>query len=599
MKTAIYARYSTDMQSEASIEDQIRICKMRAEKEGWDVVQNYTDYALSGASMIRAGIQGLVQDALAQKFDIVLVEDLDRISRDMEDIAGFYKRMEFSNIKIITLSDGVITDLHIGLKGTMSARFLKDLADKVRRGLRGRVENGKSGGGKCYGYDVIHRTNANGSIEVGERRINKEQAAVVKRIFTEYLKGRSPKKIAVSLNEDGIAGPSGRPWGPSTIYGNRERGTGILNNELYIGRMIWNRLKYVKDPDTRKRVSRLNPKEDWVIKEVPHLRIIEQDLWDRLKAKQGEYSKKDNQKNAKKRPPKLLSYLIKCGVCGGGCSMVSQSHYGCSTARNKGTCNNRRTIKAEALELTVINALQTHLMDKDLCAKFCREYTEHLNELRRQHNRARRDYEQELIKINRENDKLVAAILDGVSGASLKEKSKYIVKRREELEDILNNIEEAPVIFHPNMASRYHEEVSGLIEALNNKDHREEAAELIRALVDKIVLTPTEDDAGLSVDLIGDLAGILLMATKGDKLLVESGLSFINQSRQDDDSVNKDDMVAGERNTQMLLDSSVKQDKLVAGKRKTSNLSSKNDGKKECKVSMVAGVGFEPTTFRL
>ena len=158
MKTAIYARYSTDMQSEASIEDQIRICKMRAEKEGWDVVQNYTDYALSGASMIRAGIQGLVQDALAQKFDIVLVEDLDRISRDMEDIAGFYKRMEFSNIKIITLSDGVITDLHIGLKGTMSARFLKDLADKVRRGLRGRVENGKSGGGKCYGYDVIHRT---------------------------------------------------------------------------------------------------------------------------------------------------------------------------------------------------------------------------------------------------------------------------------------------------------------------------------------------------------------------------------------------------------------------------------------------------------
>ncbi|GJL99921.1 MAG: resolvase [Methyloligella sp.] len=599
MKIAIYARYSTDMQSEASIEDQIRICKIRAEKEGWDVVQIYTDYALSGASMIRAGIQGLVQDALAQKFDIVLAEDLDRISRDMEDIAGFYKRMEFSNIKIFTLSDGIITDLHIGLKGTMSARFLKDLADKVRRGLRGRVENGKSGGGKCYGYDVVHRTNPNGGIDVGERKINSEQAAVVKRIFLEYLKGRSPKKIALGLNEDGISGPSGRPWGPSTIYGNRERGTGILNNELYIGRMIWNRLKYVKDPDTRKRVSRLNPKEEWVIKEIPHLRIIEQEVWDRLKEKQGEYSKKGNPKNTKKRPPKLLSYLIKCGVCGGGCSMVSKTHYGCSTARNKGTCDNRRTIKAETLELSVINALQTYLMDKKLCAKFCREYTEHLNALRRQHNFARRDYELELAKIKRENEKLVEAILDGVSGASLKEKSEYIVKRREELEEILENIEEAPVIFHPNMADRYHEEVSGLIKALNNQDHREEAAELIRALVDKIVLTPTEDNTGLSVDLIGDLAGILLMATKGDKLLTQSGLSFINQSRQDDDSVNKDDMVAGDRNTQNLLGDYVNKDSVVAETRNTSNLSPENKGKKECKVSMVAGVGFEPTTFRL
>ena len=129
------------------------------------------------------------------------------------------------------------------------------------------------------------------------------------------------------------------------------------------------------------------------------------------------------------------------------------------------------------------------------------------------------------------------------------------------------------------MADRYHQEVSRLIDSLNNQEHREEATELIRTLVDKIVLTPTDDNTGLSVDLIGDLAGILSIATKGDKPLVESGLSFINRSRQTDDSVNKDAMVAGVHNDQNLLHI--------------------NRGEKPSKVSMVAGAGFEPATFRL
>lgn len=147
--------------------------------------------------------------------------------------------MEFAGVRIFSLADGVITDLHVGMKGTMSARLLKDLANKTHRGLRGRVEKGKSGGGNSYGYKVIHKVNPDGEIEVGDREINEEQAEIVRRIYAEYLLGRSPKKIAFKLNEDGILGPSGKTWGPSTIYGNRERGTGILNNELYIGRLVW------------------------------------------------------------------------------------------------------------------------------------------------------------------------------------------------------------------------------------------------------------------------------------------------------------------------------------------------------------------------
>jgi site-specific DNA recombinase len=157
------------------------------------------------------------------------------------------------------LSEGEISQLHIGLKGTMNALFLKDLADKTRRGLRGRVEQGKSGGGKCYGYDVVPGE------EKGGRTINEIEAVIVRRICQDYADGKSPKAIAHQLNKEGVPGPTGKGWGPSTINGNRNRGTGILNNELYIGRLVWNRLRYVKDPETGKRVSKLNEERDWII----------------------------------------------------------------------------------------------------------------------------------------------------------------------------------------------------------------------------------------------------------------------------------------------------------------------------------------------
>ncbi|MEM9355583.1 MAG: recombinase family protein, partial [Pseudomonadota bacterium] len=145
-KVAIYARYSTDLQSEASIEDQIRLCQEKAAREGWQVVNCYTDHAISGASMMRPGIQQLMQDAADGRFDLVLSEALDRLSRDQEDIAGIYKRLQFAGVNLFTLGEGEVSNLHIGLKGTMNALFLKDLAMKVHRGMRGRIEKGFSGG---------------------------------------------------------------------------------------------------------------------------------------------------------------------------------------------------------------------------------------------------------------------------------------------------------------------------------------------------------------------------------------------------------------------------------------------------------------------
>ncbi|PWB80700.1 MAG: recombinase family protein, partial [Methylocystaceae bacterium] len=164
MKVAIYARYSSDNQSAASIEDQFRICREQAAREKWKVVATYKDAAISGASLIlRPGVQALLQDAQAGEFDIVLLEALDRLSRDQADTAILFKHLQFACVKLITLAEGEISELHVGLKGTMNALFLKDLAKKTHRGLRGRVEKGKAGGGLCYGYDVVKRADSEGA----------------------------------------------------------------------------------------------------------------------------------------------------------------------------------------------------------------------------------------------------------------------------------------------------------------------------------------------------------------------------------------------------------------------------------------------------
>lgn len=279
MRVALYARYSTDNQRDASISDQFRVCRAYAEKQGWQIVEEYSDHAISGASLLRAGVQALITDALRGRFQAVLAEAMDRLSRDQEDIAGLFKRMAYANVKIVTLSEGEVTHLHVGLKGTMNALFLKDLADKTRRGLRGRVELGKSGGGNSYGYDVVKQFQADGEPIRGDRAINETEAEVVRRIFGDYVAGKSAKRIAAELNRDGISAPGGGDWGFSTINGNAKRGNGILNREFYIGRMVWNRQRFIKDPETGKRQARPNPAAEWIVQEIPELRVIDDELW--------------------------------------------------------------------------------------------------------------------------------------------------------------------------------------------------------------------------------------------------------------------------------------------------------------------------------
>ena len=147
MKCSAYARYSSELQSAASAEDQLRACKAFIFRQGWTCVEIYKDQALSGASALRPGYQQLLEAARNGAFEVVVAEALDRLSRDQADVANLYKHLSFLGIKLVTIAEGEINEMHVGLKGAMNAIFLKDLAQKTRRGLEGRVRQSRSGGG--------------------------------------------------------------------------------------------------------------------------------------------------------------------------------------------------------------------------------------------------------------------------------------------------------------------------------------------------------------------------------------------------------------------------------------------------------------------
>ncbi len=282
-----------------------------------------------------------------------------------------------------------------------------------------------------------------------------------------------------------MPGPRGKAWGPSTIHGNWHRGTGILNNELYVGRQVWNRLRFIKDPQTGKRISRLNPPSEWIIGDVPDLRIIDQDLWDRVKARQGALQGNRSRGSGpgywdRRRPRYLFTGLMRCGVCGGGVATWNRVRIGCVNARNKGTCTNRTTMRRDELETAVFEGLQHRLMDPDLMAVFCEEYTRHMNALTREHNAAREGAKAELGRVNRDLDRLVQALLDGAPARTVKDRMAQLEARKEALEAQLAQGEDVKVSVHPRMASIYRERVANLREALAREDCQAEAAEIMR-----------------------------------------------------------------------------------------------------------------------
>jgi site-specific DNA recombinase len=514
IRAAIYARYSDLNQNDSSIEQQFRLLRSRAEAEGWTVTAEFEDRAYTGTNTFRPGFQAMREAAMNGSFDMILTESVDRLNRDLEDGAGLYKRLRYRGVTIFTLLEGEVNEMTIAFKGGMASMYSKDLGRRVYRGLEQRVLEGASGGGWSYGYDIHRQWDSRGKRVGGNRVINEEQAKIVRRIFTEYANGKSPRKIAHELNAEGVRTQSGGLWRDSTIYGNRRRGTGIINNSLYIGEILWSRQKFTRDPDTGRATGKLNDESKWVRSEAPHLRIVDQELWDRVKSMQRALDIKSVSNAGKQRPKRLFSFLITCGECGGGMAMVSQTGYGCSNARNKGpsVCSNRLCIKEDTLKETVFNALQKHVMHPALCEVFARIYVEHIERVRASNSAAADQNTGDLRKTEQAIEKLADAIASGIDPSLLWAKSEELLARKRQLQHALEQRADAPVFVLPDMSKRYRKAIDEVIASFNQPEHHEQSARRIRDLIDKIVLTPDIERKKLIVDFLGDADGLIRLS---------------------------------------------------------------------------------------
>lgn len=518
-RIAIYGRYSSTLQSQSSIHDQFSLIKHHVEKQSnWHIVNQYQDAASSGSTFIsRPGIRQLMADAQRGKFDIIVGESLDRFTRDQADAAILYKRMQFYDIQIITISEGEITELHIGLKGTMNALYLKDLSEKTRRGLRGRIEAGLSAGGCCYGYRVLKSSNQDAPPMRGKRVINETEAFIVRRIFKEFAAGRSPRAIARSLNAKKIKGPNGKNWSDTTIRGHHKRGTGIINNELYIGRLIWNRLRYQKDLETGRRISRLNTPDAWVIQHVPNLRIIDDKLWQAVRKRQQEISAKNanitasiqsyhtnNRLSGMRRPVSLLSGKVFCAKCGSHYSLRGSKRFVCSNHIGKSTCDNGRTILRDKLENMIVSGWKQLLTNREFINVAQRAFSLEIRRLQDDTVNGIAHLKAQIALTNKEISALFDAIKAGMFQESMKAELNRLEMLKAELNEQLNNcmsINTTPIEIEQLFKSK----LSKLIQCLNQREDIHVAGDILRSLIDKIVIHPHPVRGHMEIRLSGPI----------------------------------------------------------------------------------------------
>ncbi len=518
-RVALYARFSSEKQNDRSASDQLDLCRAWAERQGYVVVEEYRDEAISGASRInRLGLGRLMRDARDRRFDIVVCEALDRLSRDQADLATIRKELNFVEIGISTVQDGEVGALHIGVKGLLGELYLADLAQKTRRGLRARVTAGGTGGGISYGYRAVEG-------KPGELVIDEQQAVVVRRIFAEYVAGRSPRAICFDLNQEGTPGPRGGPWRASTLNGSRVRQNGLLQNRLYVGEIVWNRQRFIKDPATAKRVSRPNPQREWVKVPAPHLAIVESDVFEKAVTSKARHGEHLNPAEARK-PRHLLSGLVKCGCCGASFIVVYDDRLGCASTKETGTCDNRGTIPRAEIEERVLTALATKLAAPELIAAFVKEYQAERRRLAAATRSQRDDQVAKLATLKRGIARLVDAIVDGTATKATTERLQAMEAEAEKLEaELATSADDSVVTLHPGTAEKYRRMVADLqshVAGMKRGQPAEHVIEQVRGLiarieVGRITTNPASRKAKspAPVTVYGALARLLL-ASKGD-----------------------------------------------------------------------------------
>lgn len=375
MRAALYARYSTDLQSTASLADQYRLCEDRAAALNIEVVARHGDQAISGSTPVaqRPGGRAMLADALAGRIDALFVESLDRLSRDQVELERIVRRLEHQQIRIIGVSDGYDSagagrKVIRAVRGIVAELYLDDLRAKVHRGLVGKVSAGFAVTGRSFGYRIVRNSEAGSHYEIDDR-----EARWVREIFERYAGGQGVARIAHDLNGMGAPSPRGGTWVVSALYGSPVKGSGVLNNELYIGRAIWNRSQWLKDPDTGKRRRIDRPRDEWMVTEVPQLRIVNADLWAAVRRRIDDGRDATGHKRAFRPARTLFGGLLACPHCGGPVIAISATHYGCNARKDRGAavCAGF-TIRRTLVDQRLLSVVHDELLSPEALIEFDR-----------------------------------------------------------------------------------------------------------------------------------------------------------------------------------------------------------------------------------
>lgn len=408
-KAVIYARYSSDKQTEQSIDGQLRECYEYAKRNNFLVVEEYIDRALTGTSDKRPEFLKMIEDSKKKTFNYVIVDQLDRFARNRYDSAYYKSKLSKNSVRVLSARENTTNDasgiLVEGLLESMAEYYSVELSQKTKRGMKETLLKGKwTGGFLPYGYDLKEQ----------KLVINPQESEVVNKVFNDILQGLRLKDIANELNALGYKNKVGKPFISS-----------------YLSRMVKNR-KYLGE------ISKTYKMDEAVIPAIVSL-----DLFNSVNARLAQNHKSTGKYKAEE--PYYLSGQAICGKCGS--PIVADSgvnkfgfvyrYYKCSNRKKNGKCKcNKEILTKEKLETTLINKTIKDIFKPDVVNEIAKNITISFNK-EIGSNIEIENYEKQIKITIRKLNNLVDAIEQGIVTPTTKEKLLSLEKEKAELENKL------------------------------------------------------------------------------------------------------------------------------------------------------------------
>ena len=543
-KVAIYARVSTVEQAEEgySIDEQERLLREYCDKHNLEVYKAYSDRGISGKDIKhRPELKQMLKDSEENKFDMVLVWKINRLSRKLADVLKMVELFEKNNVTFKSYSEPFETNTPAGKMQFQMMALIGEfergtIAQNVKMGMLARARDGKWCGNRVLGYDIAQ---VEGSLNKKRKEtklvINEKEAESVRLIFNEYSNGKGYKAITSKLNKLGYKTKKGNNFSVGSIRD-------ILTNPVYIGKVRYN----VRQDWSEKRRRNINPNP--IIVDGIHEPIINIELWDKVQK---------IMESKKGKPKRIydgeypLTGILKCPVCGAGMVIMRTtnkladgtkkriSYYACGNWKNKGTavCNSN-SIRVDKANEYVFGKIGELLSNE----RMVKTIVDNINKTRRNNiapskNKLER-LNKELEKLKNKKQKLLEAYEDDILS------KKEFQDRKKELDNIIEGLEEERQLLLVNVTDEVNEEVpyklvkeilQNFSKVLSNCKTREKQKMLLHMLISEITIGKDREIESIKLKINGDIIEYLnkeegesKKATPSSFMLRNAGINMIN-----------------------------------------------------------------------